>query len=143
MKFAALARVPGALRFVEDHDVVGGRATVAQRLVAKVVHVLDEGLHGLAGIALVIFAARLAARDVVARQRFAQHGDQRAVARQEHGVGAGLSRCWVARFRPTSVLPAPGHAGDEADDLAALRAACSTSASTRCAVRRRFVASAS
>ena len=36
--------VPSALRFIEDHDAVDRRSQVAERLIPKVVDVLNEGL---------------------------------------------------------------------------------------------------
>ena len=122
-----------------------GGCHLAQPLVAEVVHVLDEGLHGLARLHLRdLLLLALAALHVVARQRFAQHGHQRSVARQEHGVGAGLLAVRRGDVQPHQRLAGARHAGDEADDLSALLAwACWISASTRRAVSERFRSSAS
>ena len=47
--------------------------------------------------------------DAVARQGFAKDRHEWPVAGEEDAVRSlSLSMCWVAMFRPTSVLPAPG-----------------------------------
>lgn len=119
-----LGTVPGALGLVKDHDMVCGWPRVAQRLVAEVVDVLDESLHGLAGVGLGgSLAAGLAPFDIVAGQRLAQHGDERTIAGEEDGVRWGLGVASLGReVQPHQGLAGPGYTGDEADELAFVRA---------------------
>ncbi len=80
--------IPRPLGLVEHHDMIVGRSGVAERVVAKVVEVLNEGPDGVAGGADAgrrVGAPR--AVEVVAGQGLPQHRHQRAVAGEEHRVG--------------------------------------------------------
>ena len=76
MKLAVCLQVPRALRLIEDHDVLDWRAGIDQRVITKMVNILDERFHALANFPFPHFLALLlAACDFVARQRFAKHSD--------------------------------------------------------------------
>jgi hypothetical protein len=131
------------LGFVEDDDVIGGRVLVPQPLVSKVMHVLDERLHGLPhdaaprGVALAATT-----RDFITRERLPKRRHHRAIAREKHRALArekhrAVARekhCAVAReehgMRGLRVVALPGghveadqclarawHAGHKHDDL--------------------------
>jgi hypothetical protein len=83
-----LRAIPGALRFVEQRNVIDRRlARVDQAVVSKMVDVLDEYVHQSAGVALSNLATGgKLALDMIARQSFAQYGDQRLIAGQEDAM---------------------------------------------------------
>ena len=124
---------------------IGGPGST-QGFVAEVVHVLDERLDALADLRPcgLLWPLLLAPCDLVAGQRFAQHGDQRPVAGEKDGMGRLVHRR-AARgdVEADQRLPGAGHAGDEADDLAPCARASSTISSMRREVTRRLRAPAS
>jgi hypothetical protein len=73
---SSLPHVPGALGFIKDGDVLVWRFRVQQRLVAKMVHVLNQSFDPLADPAFLdLFAGGFAAGNFVACERFAQDRD--------------------------------------------------------------------
>ena len=104
--------------------MVRGRGGVAERGGAEVVDVLNEGLYGGARRANPgLGVCELRAVEVVAGQGLPQHRHQRAVARQEDGMGR-VARAAVPRghVQAHERLAGPGHARHEDDRLPPPRA---------------------
>ena len=105
--------------FVENDHVIGWRMVVPQPLVSKVMHVLDERLHGLPHDAAprgVALAAKT--RDFITRERLPKHSDQWSVAREEYGM-RGLRAVALpgGHVEADQCLARAGHAGHKHDDL--------------------------
>ena len=133
---------PGALRFVEDDDVIVGCGLRCGCLVSEVVDVLDEWLHLLADRAFPLSVAGRA--QFVAGQRLLEDGDQWAVPREEDRSRLANSRLRVATFKTDECLPGTRYARDEHDRfLASLASERSMISSTPTEVTRRFFAPAS
>jgi len=82
--------IPRPLGFIEDDDVVTGCSKVANSRVTEMVHVLDKSLDRLLDFPFSLcFSLGAQAREFVARQCLAEHGDQRAVAREKNGMRLG------------------------------------------------------
>src|SRR5262245_9842584 len=87
-EIGGLPQIPGTLRLIKDGDVFGWRPRVAQEIVTKMMHVLDECLHALADFALANLKPALPlAGNLITRQCFSQDGYQRTVPRKKDGVG--------------------------------------------------------
>ena len=73
---------PRALSLVEDRHMLGrGAVGIQDRLVPKVVDVLDECLDALADLLLAYLLAEFpSSGDLVTRESFAKNGDERSVA---------------------------------------------------------------
>src|SRR5436190_13875346 len=115
-----LVRVPGSLCLAEQCHMLKRRSGILQTLIAKVMHVLDERLDTLARISTRhLFAFRLGARKTVANQRFAQHGYERSIPRQEHAVVlAVLVTMARSNVQAYQRLSRARHARDEANRFA-------------------------
>ena len=62
-----LFQIPGTLRFVENHDVFYRRANIDQRVVTKMMNVLDKGFNAFTNFAFA-HLSRLVASDVRLRR---------------------------------------------------------------------------
>jgi hypothetical protein len=83
-----LPEIPRPLRFVENDDVIDGCVLVPQPVIPKVMHILDERLHGLPHDSPPrVIAPSTKACDFVTRQRLPKYGNQGAVTGEEHSVG--------------------------------------------------------
>ena len=66
-EISGLLQVPSALSFVEDHNVFDGRSGLDQRVISKVMNVLDEGLDALSHIPFAdLLALGFASRNFIA-----------------------------------------------------------------------------
>ena len=71
-----LPQIPSALSLIENHDVFDWRPRIDQRVITKVVNILDKGFDALTNFAFAhLLTVSLSPRDFVARQRFAKDGD--------------------------------------------------------------------
>ena len=76
--------IPCALSFVKNDNTINRRSFVNQRLVAKVMNILDEGFDAVGHFSFSDFLAlSFAAAHFIARQRFTQNRHQRPVAGQK------------------------------------------------------------
>ena len=80
MKLAVCRQIPSTLRLVENHNMFHRRAGVDQRIVAKVMNVLDESFDALGNFPLSHSNADSPLTcNLVTRECFAEHGDERTV----------------------------------------------------------------
>ena len=111
MKSAVFLELPRPLRFVENDDVIDGCVLVPQPVIPKVMHILDERLHGLphdptSRVIARFYGRRVTSSRVSASRSTATKGP--FPERNTAWVGCASSRFLVATLRPTNVLPAPG-----------------------------------
>ena len=67
-KISGLFQVPGALRLIEDDDVLYRRTDIDQRVITEVVNVLDESFHAFSNFSFAhLLALLLATRDLISR----------------------------------------------------------------------------
>jgi hypothetical protein len=85
---SCLPEIPGALRLVENYDMLEGRAVIDQRIIAKVMDVLNERLDAFGNLPLSdLFAGAFLPRHLIPGQRFTEDGHKGAIPRQKHCMG--------------------------------------------------------
>ena len=80
MNWAVFLLRPRPLGFVEYDDVIVRRRSVLNRCIPEMMNILNECLNGISQPTLgCLLAIHLLAYHFVAKQRFSQDGDKRAV----------------------------------------------------------------
>ena len=138
---SGLSVVPGALRLVEDDDVIERRIRSSNALVAEVMDVLNERLDLLADGSFARAGAE--PREFIAGQRLLQNADKGLLPDRKTARASPYSRRFVATLRPTRVLPAPGTPVTKTIAFARAVLEPSMISSTATDVTGRFVAPAS
>ena len=94
-----LLLVPRALRFIENHDVFDWRAGIDQRVIAEMVHILNERLHAFPNFAFAD-SFRRAASDVRLRPASVLREARRPVGRcrkERQRASVSISRRGASR----------------------------------------------
>ena len=114
--------VPSSLGFIKNDNPIAGRSSIAQTVITKVVHVLNERFHLLAHFAFSnFFLNSLQALNFITGQCFAKNSNKGPVTRKEYRVGLLMFIALLGRdIEPNQRFPGTWNTCNKDDMLFAI-----------------------
>ena len=114
--------VPSSLGFIKNDNPIAGRSSIAQTVITKVVHVLNEGFHLLANFTLAdFFLNSFLTVNFITGQGFSQHSNKRTIPGQKDSMGLLMFIALLGRdIEPNQRFPGTWNTCNKDDMLFAI-----------------------